>query len=374
MGIRIAFIGTRGVPARYGGFETCAEEVGKRLVRRGHAVRVYCRSRYYPDRPKTHEGLRLVYLPALRSRVLETLSHSALSLLHAAVGKTDVCLVFNTANSPLVWIARMFGKKIVLHTDGLEWERDKWRGLGSRYFRWAAARATRLAVPLISDSREIQTYYRRVFSRETEFIAYGAPIIESRDPARLASFGLQPGGYILQMARFEPENNIHLTIEAFSRLATDKKLVLIGGTSYDTPYARNVKKAAADPRVVLPGFVYDQAVLSELLTNAYVYVHGNEAGGTNPGLLQALGAGCAVLTRDVSFNREVCGPEGVYFADNADDLAGKLRWALDHPDHLAGMKESARRIIRERYDWDAVAGAYERLLTGVLSRPGKTPA
>ena len=374
-GLRIAFIGTRGVPARYGGFETCAEEVGKRLVRRGHDVRVYCRSRYYPERLKFHEGMRLIRLPALRSRIAETLSHTALSLLHAAFGKTRVCLVFNTANSPLLWIARLAGKRVVLHTDGLEWERDKWRGLGSRYFKWAARRATRLSVPLISDSREIQDYYRRVFSRETEFIAYGAPILESRDPARLDPFGLRPGGYILQMARFEPENNILLTIEAFSRLDAEMKLVLVGGAAYDTSYTRKVKEAAAaDPRIVLPGFIYDPDILRELLTNAYAYVHGNEAGGTNPGLLQALGAGCAVLARDVSFNREVCGPEGVYYAADVGDLAEKLRWALDHPERMAGMKEKARRIIRERYDWDAVAAAYERLLAGESSRPEQTPA
>lgn len=374
-GLRIALIGTRGVPARYGGFETCAEEVGKRLARRGHDVRVYCRSRYSPERLKFYEGMRLIRLPALRSRIGETLSHTALSLIHAAFGKTRVVLVFNTANSPLVWLARLAGKKAVLHTDGLEWEREKWRGLGSRYFKWAARRATRLPGPLISDSREIQAYYRRVFSRETEYIAYGAPLLESRRPELLDPFGLRPGGYVLQMARFEPENNIHLTIEAFAGLAADRKLVLIGGASYDTPYARKVNEAAAaDPRVILPGFVYDPEILRELLTNAYAYVHGNEAGGTNPGLLQALGAGCAVLARDVPFNREVCGPEGVYFSGAAGDLRDKLQWALDNPGRLEEMKAAGRRVIRERYDWDTVAAAYERLLAETAFPPEQTPA
>lgn len=364
MGLRIALIGTRGVPARYGGFETCAEEVGKRLALRGHDVRVYCRSRYYPDRLPVYEGMRLIYRPAFPSRALETLSHTALSLLHAALRKTDVCLVFNTANSPLLWIARMAGKRVVVHTDGLEWERDKWRGLGARYFCWAARKATRQKnVPLISDSLEIQKYYRREFGRETEFIAYGAPLVESRDPALLAKFGLVPGEYFLQMARFEPENNIHLTVEAFSRVRTGKKLVLVGGASYGMAYVRKIQAAAAaDPRVILAGFVYDPAVVNELLSNAYAYVHGNEAGGTNPGLLQAMGAGCAILARDVSFNREVGGAEAVYFRDEVDDLAEKIRTALDRPEDLPRMKNGVKRIVRERYDWDDVAGAYERLL------------
>jgi len=367
VGLRIAFIGTRGVPARYGGFETCAEEIGKRLVLRGHEVRVYCRSRYYPERRRSHEGMRLIYRPAFRSRALETLSHSTLSLLHAAFRKTDVCLVFNTANSPLLWIARLAGKRVVVHTDGLEWERDKWRGLGSRYFKWAARNATRLRIPLISDSLEIQAYYRRVFGRETHFIAYGAPLVESRDPLLLRNFGLAPGGYFLQMARFEPENNIHTTVKAFAQVRTDKKLVLVGGTAYTTAYVRKLTEdAAADPRVILPGFIYEPGVVNELLTNAYAFIHGNEAGGTNPGLLQAMGAGCAILARDVVFNREVCGSDAAYFSDEAEDLADKIRRALDRPDELSRMKEGVKRTARDRYDWDAVTEAYERLLRSAL--------
>jgi len=364
--MKIAFIGTRGVPARYGGFETCAEEVGKRLARRGHDVRVYCRSRYYQVRLRTYEGMTLIYRPAFRARTLETLSHTALSLSHAALRANDVCLVFNTANSPLLWIARMAGKRIVVHTDGLEWERDKWRGWGGRYFKWAATHATRLSVPLISDSLEIQAYYRRVFKRETHFIAYGAPLLESVDPSLLAPFGLDPGEYILQLARFEPENNFHLTIEAFSRLATTKKLVLVGGSAYESEYIRQLR-ATRDPRVIFAGFVYAPDVLRELLTNAFVYIHGNEAGGTNPGLLQAMGAGCAVLARDVPFNREVGGSSAVYYKESVDDLETKLRRAFEHPGDLPAMKAGARRIIRDRYDWEAVADAYERLLISAVS-------
>jgi glycosyltransferase involved in cell wall biosynthesis len=165
------------------------------------------------------------------------------------------------------------------------------------------------------------------------------------------------------MARFEPENNVHLTVEAFSRVSTDKKLVLIGGASYETDFVRTLTAAAgADPRVVLPGFVYDAAVVNELLANAFAYVHGNEAGGTNPGLLQAMGAGCAILARNVSFNREVCGGEADYFDDDAADLAEKIRRTLARPEDLARMKSGVRRIARERYDWEAVTEAYERLL------------
>jgi glycosyltransferase involved in cell wall biosynthesis len=359
--MRIALIGTRGVPARYGGFETCAEEVGRRLVRRGHEVWVYGRRSYYDRRPAVHEGMRLVWLPALEFKFIETLSHTALSLVHASRLGADVFLVFNSANSPLCALPSLAGRKIVLHTDGLEWMREKWRGPGRLYYRLVERLAARLPLALISDSREIERYYREAYRRKTRYIAYGAAIVESRNPVLLARFGLEPGGYFLQLARFEPENNQLLTVRAFERLATAKKLVLVGGARYPTRYAAEVR-ATLDPRVVFSGFCYEDDIRRELLANAYAFIHGNEVGGTNPGLLQALGAGCFVIARDVAFNREVCGEAAVYFRKDAADLESRMAWALEHESELGTFKDRGRRTIRERYDWDAVAREYERLL------------
>jgi glycosyltransferase involved in cell wall biosynthesis len=364
--MRIGLVGTRGVPARYGGFETCAEEIGRRLAARGHEVKVYCRSALYPKRLANYEGMTLVHLPALRIRALETLSHTALSLFHAAAGADDVLLVFNLANSPLVALARLAGKRVVLHTDGLEWMRGKWPAAGRRYYRWAERLAVRLRVALVSDSAEIQKYFERVYGRRTEFIAYGAPLLESAAPDLLEPFGLRPGGYLLQMARFEPENNLDLTVEAFLGLATDKTLAIVGGSTYKTPYAEKLL-AVKHPRLKFLGFVYDKDVLRELLANCYAYVHGNEVGGTNPGLLQAMGAGCFVLARDVVYNREAGGGAALYFRKDAADLRAKMAWALDCPAGLAGMKAAARKTVGERYDWEAVALAYEALFARVIS-------
>lgn len=364
--MKIALVGTRGVPARYGGFETCAEELGRRLAARGHEVRVYCRSSLYPKRLANYEGMTLVYLPALKVRALETLSHTALSLLHAAARGDDALLVFNLANSPLLWVARLAGKRVVLHTDGLEWMRGKWPAAGRRYYRWAERLAVKLRVVLISDSAEIQKYFERSHGRRTEYISYGAPVLESASPALLEPFGLRPGGYFLQMARFEPENNVDLTVEAFLGLETDKILALVGGSPYRTPYVEKLR-AVQHPRVKFLGFVYDRDALRELLTNSCAYVHGNEVGGTNPGLLQAMGAGCLVVARDVVYNREVAGPAALYFRKDAADLRAKMAWTLDRPARLVEMKAAARKTVRERYDWDAVALAYESLFARVIS-------
>ena len=365
--MKIALIGTRGVPARYGGFETCAEEVGRRLARRGHEIWVYGRTGYDRRRLEYYEGMRLVRLPALRVKFLETLSHTALSLVHAAGRRMDAVLVFNSANSPLIALSGRIGRKTVLHTDGLEWMREKWRGPGRLYYKLAERLAAHLPAALISDSRVIQRYYRDVYRRETRFISYGAPVEESRDPSLLDRFGLRPGEYFLQIARFEPENNQGLAVRAFEGLAAEKKLVLVGGSRYRTTYAAETM-ATTDARIMFPGYCYESDVLRELLCHAYAYIHGNEVGGTNPGLLQAMGAGCFVIARDVPFNREVCGDAALYFRKDVEDLREKMVWALANEAALGAFKERARRTVRERYDWDAVALEYERLFIDVIRK------
>jgi glycosyltransferase involved in cell wall biosynthesis len=370
--MRIAFIGTRGVPARYGGFETCAEEIGKRLVNRGHEVTVYARSRYYPMPNVEWQGIRVRSLPAVRIKSLETLSHTARALADAAGRGFDALLVFNVANSPLLRLPRYRRRRIILHADGLEWKRGKWNRLGRAYLHWAERVAANHEGVLIADSSGIESYYRERYGRETVRISYGADIRTSRRPELLAPFGLVPGSYALQITRFEPENNPHLTVEAFRGWPTDKKLVLVGGASYDSKYARAIE-AKRDPRIIRPGFIYDKELLRELLTNAWVYIHGNEVGGTNPALLEAMASGCFVLARDVIFNREVLGGAGEYFGKDAADLRSKLAWALDHDGELETRKTAAVGIVRERYDWERVVDAYEALFRAEVSgRPASS--
>jgi len=369
--MRIAFIGTRGVPARYGGFETCAEEIGWRLAARGHEITVYARSRFYPMPSVEWRGMRVLSLPAVRVKALETLSHTARSLADAARRGFDVLLVFNGANSPLLRLKRFRGAPTVLHADGLEWRRGKWGRFGRAYQRWAERITAGHRGPVIADSTEIQKYYRERYGRETIRIAYGADIRTSSRPELLEPFGLRPGGYVLQITRFEPENNPDLTVSAFEGWPADKRLVLVGGAPYSSAFARKIAEAR-DPRIVRPGFIYDKDLLRELLANAWAYVHGNEVGGTNPALLEAMAAGCFVIARDVPFNREVLGEAGVYFEKNAGALRDKLAWALAHEGELGPRKAAAVEIIRLRYNWDRVADAYEELFRGLAAPPSKS--
>lgn len=360
--MKIALIGTRGVPARYGGFETCAEEIGKRLAARGHEVWVYGRSAYYKERPRQYLGMRVRFLPAIPIKFVETLSNALLALLDAVWRPFDILLVFNSANSPLLLIPKMFGKKVVLHADGLEWMRGKWGPFGKRYYRWAERVATRLAKEMIADSREIQRYYKERYGKDTRYISYGAEMRTSKDPSILRRYGLQPGEFFLQITRFEPENNPLLLVKAFEKLEADKKLVLVGGAKYPTSYSDEVF-ATKDPRVKFLGFIYDRDILDELLCHCCAYIHGNEVGGTNPALLEAMAAGCFVLARDIPFNREVLGEAGIYFKKDADDLADRMRWTLDHAAEIPAARQAARAAIRTRYDWGRVVDAYEKLFS-----------
>lgn len=360
--MKIALIGTRGVPAKYGGFETCVEELGRRLAERGHEVTVYCRKSYYKERPLHYLGMKLVYLPNLKKKSLDTLSHTFFSMAHALFQKYDILMVFNAANSPALFLPRLFGKKIAINTDGLEWKRGKWGAVARRYYKFAEWLSTKLAQRVVADSTGIQDYYRDTYGTETTYIAYGAYPAESRNPAPLARLGLIPGEYFLQVTRFEPENNPLLTIMAYKKLKTDKKLVLVGGVPYKSQYADAIaEEARGNPNIILPGYIYDKELLGEIWCNCFAYVHGNEVGGTNPALLQSMGSGCFLIAIDVSFSRDVLGDSGIFFEKTVDGLFGKMAWALEQTSGLGPFRAKARERVMERYSWERVTDGYESL-------------
>lgn len=360
--MRIALIGTRGVPARYGGFETAVEEVGRRLVSRGHDVTVYCRSGRTAERRRTHLGMRLVHLPALRHRSLETLSHTALSALHHLLrGTADAAIVFNAANAMLLPLIGLRRTPVATHVDGLEWRRGKWGALGQRYYRIAESLSVRWSDALIADAMGISDYYAEEFGARTYQIAYGAPILAAAGDDLLAQAGVDPRGYHLVVARFEPENHLELALEGIRRSTARLPLLVVGSTPYRTAYVEHLEElAASDSRIHLLGSVWDQRLLDQLYANAATYVHGHSVGGTNPSLLRAMGAGSAVAAYDVIFNREVLGDTGRFFT-TADDLGEVLVAAETAPDAVARLGREAQVRAATSYDWDLVAKQYEGL-------------
>ena len=366
--LSIAMVGTRGVPARYGGFETAVEEIGRRLADAGHQVRVYCRrpSGEQPEPDGHYLGMTLVYRPALRRRSLETLSHTALSVGHLVRHRTDVAFVFNAANAPLLPALRLARIPVATHVDGLEWKRAKWGPTGRRYYRTAEALAVRWSDALIADAQGIADYYEHEFGAPTRQIAYGAPLIDPGSD-RLAGLDLDPDGYHLVVARFEPENHVLEAVEGYVASDARRPLVVVGSAPYSSGYTQAVTRAAADdPRVRLLGGVWDATLLDQLYANALTYVHGHSVGGTNPSLLRAIGAGTATLAWDVAFNREVLRDDGRYFDDPAS-LGALLVRAEADTDEVAARGRALVTRARD-YDWDDVATAYETLAQDLAAR------
>ena len=363
--LRIALLGTRGVPARYGGFETCVEQVGQSLAARGHQVTVYCRTDSDTDTSETeYFGMQLVYLPALRRRSLETLSHTGLSALHLLRHRPDAAIVFNAANAPWLPVLRAARIPVATHVDGLEWKRAKWGPVGQRYYRTAEALAVRFSDALIADAQGIRDYYREEFDAETHLMAYGAPILTDPAADRLAELDLDPGRYHLVVARLEPENNVHTIIDGYVRSRAGLPLVVVGTAPYARRYVGSLH-SAADRRVRFIGGVWDQELLEQLYANALVYWHGHSVGGTNPSLLRAMGAGTAVNAFDVNFNREVLGECGRYFR-RPEDVPALIEAAEDPlADTTLRAKQAQERA--KSYDWAQVAGEYEKLCLGLAS-------
>jgi len=365
--MHIALLGTRGVPPRYGGFETAIDEIGSRLVERGHVVTVYCRN---PGQTLgSHRGMSLINLPAVRTKSAETLSHTAASLTHITRTRPrpDVAFVFNAANAPFIKPLQRLGIPVAVHLDGLESRRAKWRGVGSRYFRWAEGASCRWADAVIADASDIATHVEQAYGVSAERIPYGAAVI-SPSADRLHEVGLRPGAYALVVARFEPENQLLAIAQAYHASTAPWQLAMVGDSPYSRDYVNQVAAVAArDARIAILGSIYDQELLDQIYGGCSVYIHGHSVGGTNPSLLRALGAGAPVVSYDVGFNREVTGDHAAFWRTPRD-----LTELLDTLD-LGGMlweerKAAARQRISDEYSWDQVAVAYEalaqRLVTG----------
>ena len=357
--MRIALLGTRGIPARYGGFETFAEEIATRLVARGHSVTAYCRERH--SEPQ-YRGVRLVYLPTIRHKYFDTLAHTFVSTLHLLAHRADCALYCNGANAIFTFAPRIFGIPTALNVDGLERKRKKWNRLAKAWYLLSEWLATFCPAVVITDARTIQDYYRERYGKASTFIPYGAELVKSAGQTTLERLGLEAGRYFLYVSRLEPENHPLEVRQAFEKLDTPMKLALIGDAPYAAEYIRRVRDTA-DPRIVMPGAIYGEGY-RELGVHCFAYVHATEVGGTHPALIEAMGRGNLVLYRDTPENSEVAGDAGVPFTPG--ELAQKMQWLLDMSE---ADREALRRKAAERatalYSWDAVTDAYERLLRGL---------
>jgi glycosyltransferase involved in cell wall biosynthesis len=362
--VRIALLGTRGIPARYGGFETFAEELSTRLAARGHEVTVYCRER---SSENPYRGVHLQYLPTIRHKYLDTVAHTFVSTLHLlgyrVLGyRADVALYCNAANALFTMWPRWFGIPVALNVDGIERKRKKWNRLAKAWYLVSERLATFCPNAIVTDARAIQDYYRDRYGKVSVFIPYGAEVGPVEGTAILEKLGLEPQGYFLYVSRMEPENHALEVRQAFETVSTPLRLALIGDAPYARDYIRRVRETL-DARVLAPGAVYGQGY-HELESHCFAYVHATEVGGTHPALIEAMGRGALVLYRNTPENAEVAGDAGIPF--EPEELAAKLGLALEmsEPDRDT-LRRKAMERVRAHYSWDAVTDAYEQLLTGL---------
>ena len=313
-------------------------------------------------------------MPALRHRMTETLSHTAVSSVHAVVkDKPDVALVLNAGNAPLIPPLQMAHIPIAVHLDGLESRREKWRGMGARYYRWAEKSAALRGDAVIADSHAIATHVQSTYGRHCEVIAYGARVFDA-DSNRLSEIDVVRRDFHALVARLEPENHVLEAVHGFLMSDETRPLVVVGSAPYSQWYIDKVHAIAdGDPRIRFLGGIYDQDLLDQIYGNCRTYVHGHSVGGTNPSLLRAMGAGAPVLAFDCEFNREVTADRALFWS-NAEQLAEDFDDIADgeRDSELSEMSREGRTRIQEHYQWDSVADQYEALLTnlqGTRNRP-----
>ena len=368
--MRIALLGTRGIPASYSGFETCVEQLGQRLAQRGHEVTVYCRSHHITYEGTQYKGMRLVKLPTIANKYLDTIVHSLLSSVHALALRYDVALYFIAGNSPVTWIPRLVGTKTILNVDGLDWKREKWPALAKKYIQFAESLATKLPNAYLTDSRVVQGYYRERYNNEPPYIPYGSEVDILPPGETLERYGLKPKQYVLFVGRLVPENCAHHLVEAFQGLDTDLKCVIVGDAAYAQEYIASLKASArGDPRIAFTGYVFGKGY-HELGSNAAIFVETSGVGGTHPALTEAMAFGNCVITHNTPENLETIGDAGLAYdgKTGADSLRQILQGLLDDAALVEAYRQRARHRAQTHYTWDAVTDAYERLFQKVCTR------
>ncbi|MDP9339397.1 MAG: glycosyltransferase [Acidobacteriota bacterium] len=352
--LKIAMIGIKAIPARNGGFETAVDEMSRGMVACGHDVVVYNRSGMSELSGSDYEGVKLVTLPTIKSKNLSTIVHAFLASMHVAFHRADVVHYFITGTTLFAPIPRLLGMKVVCSVDGTDWQRGKWGKFARWYLKLSESLAVRFSHALVSDSRDVQRYYRDVYRAPSSLITYGIREIPVTGCEWLQRFALQSREYVLFVGRLVPENNIHQLITAFEQCSTDKKLVIVGDDPWEKDYGRSLK-STRNPRVIFTGGVYGQGY-AQLQKNAYLFVLPDEVGGTHPALVEAMGFGNCVLVNDTASNVEVIGDAGFSYkgSEGAVDLARQLQKLLVDGELVAAFRLKAEQRARENYRWEAV--------------------
>jgi len=369
--MKIAIVGTRGIPNRYGGFERFAEQISTRFADRGHQVTVYCRRAFTRPDDVYDRRVRRVIVPSLHQKHLDTWVSTFFAAAHVAVSDNDIVLLCNVANSPFAYIPRLFGKPVVLNVDGLDRKREKWKGMGALVLHFCEWMSSFSSNQLVTDAKAIHDYYLSKYVSESAIIGYGSEAPESDSSSEgaasdhsLNGFDLKAGHYVLYVSRLEPENNPDLVLRSWRNVSSDWPLAIVGDNPYKPAYLERLK-SLGDERVRFLGAIYDDGYWA-LQKHAGIFVFACEIGGVHPALIEAMAASNAVLYLDTPENAETAGDAGIRYAKSEDDLATKLQSLLDDPHARQHLSLRAKQRAEALYRWDAIAEKYERLFSDLL--------
>lgn len=362
--MHIAILGTRGIPARYGGFETFAEEVASGLVDRGHTVTVYARRGLYPEASAEYRGVRIRYIRNTEGKVLGTLTHDVLSLIDVGRLCPDVVYMLGYRSAWALGWARRGSAVIVVNTDGLEWRRRKWGFFARQYLKWCEGQAVKRANALVSDSRIIAHWFWLRYGATSRFIPNGARDATETNMQVLRDHGVRAGEYATVVCRMEPENNVDIIVREWSQAGVELPLLVIGGSNHQGRFHRSLRTRASD-KIRFLGPIYERSAINTLRLNAMLHIHGHEVGGTNPTLVETMRYGVPVLAIDVPFNREVLGPTGQFFQTATGRLARCIETVVRDASLRARMATEGRRRACQEYDWGTIVDEHERLFAEV---------
>jgi len=362
--MKIAVMGTIGIPAIYGGVERHVDELYTRLAARGYQITVFCRS-FYTRRGGYYKGIRLIRLPTIRTKHLENPVHTLLATMAALLQDYD--LVHYHAMLPALFsaIPRFRGMRSVVTLHGLDWQRERWGPAAKGVLRLGERAAVYFPDATVVVSRTMQRYFRERYHKETRYIPNGVNIPSLRSAEWLRPFGIEPGRYILFASKLSPEKGAHFLLDAFKQIDTDYMLVIAGGSRHSNKYVASLKTSAGR-NVLFLGFVWGE-LLEALFSHAYLFVQPSTIEGLAISILEAMSYGKCVVCSDIPENKEAIADCGVTFRNrDTQDLAEKLASLLSNPCHVIGLGIRARERVRREYDWDKVAGATEQLLLSLL--------
>lgn len=367
--LRIAFLGARGVVGTYSGIETYYEEVGSRLVERGHEVTAYCRT-YFTPSMDTYRGLRVRRLPCIQGKHIETMSHSLLGTFDSLLRPFDIVQYHAIGSAPLAWIPRLVGKKSVVSVRGLDWQRGKWGLVARSYLQFGEWASARLPNATCVVSEGLQDHYEKAHGRRPYCIPNAVVPPVRVGPGRLLrEHGLEGDDYLLFAGRLSPEKGVHTLLEALRPLLDGQergvKLVIAGGTSFTEGYIDRLRELAWDD-VIFLGRV-DRPGMHELLSNCRAYVLPSVMEGLSVGLLEALSYGLCIVTTSIPENLEVVGDVALTFpVDDVEALRAQLVRVLDEPETVEARRAATAERAAAWPDWDGVAERTEALYYEIL--------